>query len=72
MCLPFCRPIEEAFDNGYMCITWEGSRGADRLEGKYRMHWLGDAELLIQDMTNYPWKASAEKLPTDAQKDLRA
>jgi hypothetical protein len=66
------KPIEEAFDNGYMCFTWEGSRGADRLEGQYRMHWLGDAELLIQNVKHYPWKTSAEKLPAEAQAELRA
>jgi len=70
--LLFIKPIEEAFDNGYMCITWKGTRGAERSEGEYQMRWLGDAALLIQDMKNYPWKASPEKLTSDAQDDLRA
>lgn len=65
------RPIEEAFDNGYLCIIWEGARGAGRSDGQYRMCWLGDAELLMHDMKRYPWKSSAEKLPQELQEELR-
>lgn len=65
--LPLRRPLEEAFDNGYMCITWEGD---DKAQGEYRMLWLGPPELLMQDFQNYPWK-SIDKLPSEAQTQLR-
>ncbi len=68
--LALCRHVEEAFDNGYLSIIWEGLRGAPRSEGLYRMHWLGDAELRVQDMPHYPWKASAGRLSTEVQKAL--
>lgn len=58
------RPVEEAFDNGYMCITWEGRHGDDRAQGDYRMLWLGPPELLIDDTTHYPWKTN-QKLPSE-------
>ena len=68
--LPLRRPLEEAFDNGYMCITWEGRQGDDRTQGEYRMLWLGPPELLMQDTKSYPWKSN-DKLPSEAQAQLR-
>lgn len=68
--LPLCRPLEEAFDNGYMCITWEGRQGDDRTQGEYRMLWLGPPELLVQDFKSYPWKSN-DKLPSETQAQLR-
>jgi len=64
------KPLEEAFDNGYMCITWEGRQGDDRAQGEYRMLWLGPPELLMQDTKSYPWKSN-DKLPSEAQAQLR-
>jgi len=69
--LILCRPVEEAFDNGYLSITWDGRRGESRSQADYLMHWLGDPDLLVQDMPHYPWKASAEKLPNEVQMALR-
>lgn len=68
--LPLRRPLEEAFDNGYMCITWEGRQGNGRAQGEYRMLWLGPPELLMQDTKSYPWKSN-DKLPSEAQAQLR-
>lgn len=69
--LPLHRPLEEAFDNGYMCITWEGKKGDDRAQGDYRMLWLGPKELQLHDTKHYPWKNSGDKLPTEQQLQLR-
>jgi hypothetical protein len=64
------RPLEEAFDNGYMCITWEGRHGDDRVQGEYRMFWLGPPELPMHDTKSYPWKSN-DKLSSEAQAELR-
>jgi hypothetical protein len=69
--LPLHRPLEEAFDNGYMCITWEGKKGDDRAQGDYRMLWLGPKELQLHDTKHYPWRNSGDKLPTEQQLQLR-
>jgi hypothetical protein len=69
--LPCGRPVEEAFDNGYLAITWEGHSGAAREDGFYRMHWLGTPDLKVSDVTKFPWKSN-EKLPTEDQAALRA
>lgn len=68
--LPSPRPLEEAFDNGYMCITWEGRRGDERAQGEYRMLWLGSPDLRVDDTKSYPWKSN-DKLPPAAQVQLR-
>jgi uncharacterized coiled-coil protein SlyX len=64
------KPLEEAFDNGYMCITWEGRQGDDRAQGEYQMLWLGPPELLMHDTKSYPWKSNG-KLPSETQTQLR-
>lgn len=65
MCFHCHRPLEEAFDNGYMCITWKGKKGDDRAKGDYQMLWLGPEDLQLHDTKGYPWKSSGDKLGTE-------
>jgi hypothetical protein len=53
-----------------MCITWEGRHGDDRVQGEYRMFWLGPPELPMHDTKSYPWKSN-DKLSSEAQAELR-
>lgn len=55
--LPF-RPVEEAFDVGYICFIWEGEPGKPRTEGVYRIRWLGGPKVPISG--SYPWHNPSE------------
>jgi hypothetical protein len=67
---PLHRPLEEAFDNGYLSIAWRGTKGGARAEGDYCMHWLGRDDLLLHDFSKFPWKTNT-KLSTEQQTQLR-
>jgi hypothetical protein len=73
--LVLMKPIEEAFDNSYFVLEWRQRSSSTSAQspnnGDYVMHWLGNPELQIQDLKNYPWKSN-EKLDGDAQVALRA
>ena len=59
-----CRPLEEAFDNGFLVFTY------DDAEEKFTAHWLGDDKAKIAHFNTYPWKTN-EKLSKSAQNVLR-
>lgn len=65
------RPVEEAFANAYLSITWEGSPGQDRNEGVFKMVWLGDEKLEIHNCAQYPWKSNDKQMSPSAQTALR-
>ena len=60
------RPIEEAFDNGFLVFLEN--------QDVFTAHWLGADDAQIAQMAEpktYPWKPSSEKLDEDLLKTLR-
>jgi hypothetical protein len=48
------RPIEEAFDNGYLVIL--------ETQDVFTAHWLGADDAQIAAPKTYPWSPSSEKM----------
>ena len=57
------RPIEEAFDNGYLVIL--------ETEDVFTAHWLGTDDAQIAAPKTYPWSPSSEKMDEALQTTLR-
>ena len=48
------RPIEEAYDNGYLIIL--------ETQDVFTAHWLGGDDAQIASPKTYPWSPSTEKM----------
>lgn len=60
------RPVEEAFDVGYICFIWEGKPGTARTEGLYRIRWLGGPKVPI--VGRYPWENPSNEVLSPANR----
>ena len=57
------RPIQEAFDNGYLVIL--------ATNDVFTAHWLGADDAQIADPKTYPWSLSSDKMDEASLKTLR-